>query len=806
MNIPADPLAILDRLKTGSPTAADIELIQQLLMPGATPDTVQLGKYNVNIAEGKDIHIGDRIYQGASAEAIRSSLRSVLQELTDIPQPEVYELKPINELVATVRSQLDTIERERHGTMLLWRVNEPVPVEEIYVDVEILERPTKEFSSDKDGLLQTFQPEDRASFYTMGLGKPGRRLAGMKAVEQSFNRNLHLMVLGLPGSGKTTFLQHLLMQCLGGGVPFLAHRIPVLMRLRDYDFSASLGAVASSRSGDRSILMTYIRGCLDSCSDAEFDALLQDGRLWILLDGLDEVPKQDSKSVIRQIEQLVNHCGQNRVVLSCRTQATEHRFRQFLEVQIADFNENQVRQFAHRWFTAIAPANQKPQARQQANRFVQQLDRPENQQIRDLAVTPILLNLTCAVFRDRNGRFYAKRSDLYREGLRLLLQDWDASRSIDRQLSQGSLNIPQKENLLSYVALQKFQQSQYVLFDDDELKDSIANYLSQLPNASNDWATLQSDSSAIRQSIAEAHGLFIQRAASIYSFSHLTFQEYFTAREIVASTKRNGPFDFSALVQHLTEKRWYEVFLLTANILGNADELIHLIKQKIDQQFAPNAALQEFLALVNQISMSVEVPYHSTAIRALYFDFLRDQYVARALDQSLDLVQDQASSNQVNFRSAFDLIHDVARGLKSYLSKARDLTISRGLDQNLAIAITLARDVELAQFMRVAQMNAELQDELQLFRDSLSDPRDWQIFEQWWSDYGETWVKQLQVAMAVYKKFDYKLQLTDEQKEQFQQYYDANKLLIDCMANGTVSDAVKQKVEQTLLLPIAYWR
>ena len=648
-------------------------------------------------------------------------------------------------------------------------VNEPVPVDEIYVDVEILERPTKEFSSDKDGLLQTFQPEDRASFYTMGLGKPGRRLAGMKAAEQSFNRNLNLMVLGLPGAGKTTFLQHLLMQCLGGRVPFLAHRVPILMRLRDYDFSASSGNASSDKSSSRSILMDHIRRCLDCCSEAEFDALFQEGRLWVLLDGLDEVPKHDSKSVIRQIEQLVNHCGQNRIVLSCRTQATEHRFRQFLEVQIADFNENQVRQFAHRWFTAIAPTEQKPQARQQANRFVQQLDRPENQQIRDPAVTPILLNLTCAVFRDRNGRFYTRRSDLYREGLRLLLQDWDASRSIDRQLSQGSLNIPQEESLLCYVALKKFQQPQYVLFEEEELTDSIANYLSQLPGASNDWATLQSDSSAIRQSIAEAHGLFIQRAASIYSFSHLTFQEYFTAREIVTFAKRDGPLAFSQLVQHLSEKRWYEVFLLTANMLSGADELIRLIKQKIDQQFTPNTALQEFLTLVNQISIGVEVPYHLTAIRALYFDFLRDQYVARALDQSVDLVQEQASNEQVNFRLALDLIQDVARGLKSYLSKARDLTISRGLDQNLAIALTLAKDVELAQFMRVAQTNTELQGELQLFHESLSDPRDWQTFEQWWSDYGDTWVKQIQVAIAVYKKLDYEVQLTDEQKAQFQQ-------------------------------------
>jgi len=802
MPIPDELDSIIKNIATGKYTAADLQRLCCEITISGEHDIVQVGKYAVNIAESKDIHIGDRIYQGAGAEAIRDIIRTVLEEIQATPQHSISEPKPLEELVSEVRAHLTNIEQQRHGTMLLWRVNEPVPVDEIYVDVEILERPTKEFSSDKDGLLQTFQPEDRASFYTMGLGKPSRRLAGIKAVEQSFERNLNLMVLGLPGSGKTTFLQHLLMQCLGGKVPFLADRIPILMRLRDYDFSIPSGATSMGSSSNRSPLMHHIRGCLDNCSDTEFDTLFQDGRLWILLDGLDEIPKADSKSVIRQIEQLVNRCGQNRVVVSCRTQATEHRFRQFLEVQIADFNEKQVKQFANRWFTAIAPADQKTQAVQQANRFIQQLDRPENQQIRDLAVTPILLNLTCAVFRDRNGRFYSKRSDLYREGLRLLLQDWDASRSIDRQPAQYSLNIPQKENLLSHVALQKFQQSQYVLFDEDELTDSIADYLGQLPNASADLATLQADSTIIRQSIAESHGLFIQRAASIYSFSHLTFQEYFTAREIVASTKRNGAFDFNSLVQHVTEKRWYEVFLLTANMLPNADELVCLIKQQIDQQFASNTALQEFLGLVKQLANGIEAPYHPTAIRALYFDFLRDQYLARALDESLSLVKDKANSDQVDFRLAFEYVQDIARGLKSYLSKAQDLAISRVLDQNLAIAITLARDVELAQFMRVAQTNSELQNDLQLLRDSLSDPRDWQTFEQWWSDYGKTWIEQLKTTMAAYKNFDREVQLTEKQTAQFQQYYDANKLLMDCITSSTVSNAVIQEIEEALLRPI----
>jgi hypothetical protein len=47
-------------------------------------------------------------------------------------------------------------------------------------------------------------------------------------------------------------------------------------------------------------------------------------------------------------------------------------------------------------------------------------------------------------------------------------------------------------------------------------------------------------------------------------------------------------------------------------------------------------------------------------------------------------------------------------------------------------------------------------------------------------------------------------QFSKQQKELLQQYYDANKLLVDCLNSGcVVSDRVREEIEETLLLPIA---
>jgi hypothetical protein len=57
----------------GKITKTDIKIFRELLHQDGVGN-LQFGKYNINISEGKDIYIGDRIYQDADAEVIRKVL------------------------------------------------------------------------------------------------------------------------------------------------------------------------------------------------------------------------------------------------------------------------------------------------------------------------------------------------------------------------------------------------------------------------------------------------------------------------------------------------------------------------------------------------------------------------------------------------------------------------------------------------------------------------------------------------------------------------------------------------------------
>jgi Effector-associated domain 10/vWA-MoxR associated protein C-terminal domain len=75
----------IQRIIDGNHNDADLETLRQLLASGDSETISQLGKYNVNIKEGKDIHIGDRIYQQWDEKTIEDLVKAI-QENSGIHQ------------------------------------------------------------------------------------------------------------------------------------------------------------------------------------------------------------------------------------------------------------------------------------------------------------------------------------------------------------------------------------------------------------------------------------------------------------------------------------------------------------------------------------------------------------------------------------------------------------------------------------------------------------------------------------------------------------------------------------------------
>ncbi len=668
----------------------------------------------------------------------------------------------IDALVTQVRVQRFEYIQDQCGILQLLDINRPVSIEHIYIDVNILE----EIETQKWLDISDLQKLGREEFENFGKGSVDeKQIPGMQAVE-TYSK---LRVLGKPGVGKTTFLQHLAIQC--NRAAFAANLVPIFITLRNF--------AEDQTSGDYSILK-HIRQEFIFCGISDpsiIESLLSAGRVLLLLDGIDEVLNHQSNAVFREIHKFSDKYHKNKFVITCRVASRKLQLRGFTDVEIAPFTTEQIVAFVQKWFVAFTKTTNRSGLAESAQ-FIQQLEQPENWQFRRLVITPLFLHLACWVFHSQE-KFPTKRTDFYKEGLDLLLGKWDEARGIERDEIYKGFLLPQKLKLLSQIAAATFEHGHY-FFEQRVIEHYISDYISSVTDTVIEPIQLQLESEAALFAMQAQHGLLVERARGVFSFSYLAFQEYFTARNIVASYNLQALEQaLEGLVSHITDPHWHEIFLLTAGMLRSADSLMQLMKQQVDALVAQDPYLQEFLTWASQKSRTIPTKPKDATVRALYMALARTPHVAShfalasTLDQGMfldaaldDLLLECTISSSPDFAHAYVC----ADALKNIIG----IVLDTGLQKSLQ----------------------KLSSELPSFQQNR------ERFQRWWQASYASWSQQLKTTIANYRNIDHHWQFSPQQQQVLQRYYDANQLLLDCLnSNCEVTAAIRQEIEASLLLP-----
>ncbi len=644
-------------------------------------------------------------------------------------------------LITKFRKNCEQDILKRCGTMRVLDMDQSIALSDIYTDVNILEKITRNQRRDLGELMDLCRVEE---FYRWGLGGiQQKRVEGIEAVRN----HSKLMILGKPGTGKTTFLKFLAISCINGKA--FADLVPIFVTLKDF-----------ADRENRPSLLQFLMGEFSQW-EVEIEPILKSGKALILLDGLDEVQAEYDDRVLREIRELERNYSQSHIVVTCRIAAKQYIFEQFKEVEVADFDEQQIATFTGNWFR---------HKEIKAEDFLAEIKK--NNRVQELATSPLLLTLLCLAFEE-SGSFPTDRAELYKEGLDALLRKWDAKRGIRRDIVYKDLSVQKKEDMLSQIALTTFEKGDYFV-KQRQLEDYICDYIRNTTNAKNNDEELHLDSEAVLKSIEAQHGLFVERARGIYSFSHLTFHEYFAARQIVVSTSPSKlETALQNLVTHITDKRWREVILLSVGMAREADDLLLLMKRKIDSLLADDEKLQSFLAWVDEKSRVVNGSYKIVAVKAYYFD------LARGFAHS----------------GAFKFVLDLAKEIDRTLDRMVDLDFD--LDHAVEGAIDLALD-------RAKEIGDErLYQHLQSLKDRFLNPnQDRNAFPEWWNQNGKEWIAEYQQIVNEHHNIGHDWQFTDDQREKLEQYYQANRFLVECLkSNCYVRRETRQEIEDSLLLP-----
>jgi predicted NACHT family NTPase len=134
----------------------------------------------------------------------------------------------VDALVEQVRSLLNSPILAQCGSLRLLDIAQPIPLDDIYINVNILEQlSSQQWLEVSDLQSATAIPFDRLGWTQSRQKKvPALDTSSLADAQRIISTYPKLMVMGKPGAGKTTFLQKVALQCIRGELPIA--RIPIL--------------------------------------------------------------------------------------------------------------------------------------------------------------------------------------------------------------------------------------------------------------------------------------------------------------------------------------------------------------------------------------------------------------------------------------------------------------------------------------------------------------------------------------------------------------------------------------------------
>lgn len=645
-----------------------------------------------------------------------------------------------------------------YGKMQVMGMPEPVALSEIYVDAYMLSKQTAYQRYAIEELIKRATDPERQH--------KAERVGCLKLVREKGN----LFILGKPGAGKTTFLKRVAFNAAEGFID----KVPIFISLKEW-------------SDSKLELMPFIASQFDICNFPEatlfVEKLLADGHAIVLFDGLDEVNQAGGQRAnhIRAIHDFAKKFDQAQCLITCRIAANEYTFEGFTSVEMADFNEGQVNQFVKNWFFSKPDIGQK---------FLTEFAKAENKNLRELASNPLLLTLLCLLFQETLV-FPQRRVEIYEEAIDALLKKWDSSRGIKRDNVYGKLSLGHKKKMFAQVAARTFVKNEYFI-KKEILQRELTKYLENVPPHDEEI-----DGEVLLQAIEAQHGILTARSRDYYSFSHLTFQEYFTARYIHDNATKGT---LKELLKHCSEQRWREVFLMTTSLLDDATKFMQSFRRAVDDIIRDDKNIFQMLIWATKRRNASETKGRIAQETYIYLA-LADR-LALNLNQYQDYDQTLESASTFPLDLTLDLTLTLARVYSSIRVLNHSLTIALSYafapDINFSLtplvsyvadpAYRLAHAYAMAEKLKLSQLANELAS-----LSNLSEPQT--------SNEYRSFEKRMRAITLKHRDIGHEFTFTDEEIEHLIDYFNANRLLKDCLELATMPREIKEEILDSLFLP-----
>lgn len=412
-------------------------------------------------------------------------------------------------------------------------------------------------------------------------------------------RHPRLVLLGDPGSGKSTFINHLAWTLAFKSIRPLDNTaalvgwseqrsmLPIILPLRTL-----AGRIAKDGQYETTVL-SALRSEIERYGVQRVDNLLNEslhrGAALLLFDGLDEVPIDSTPNVanrsitLQVVRAFIQLYPELKSVITCRTNAFDLDLRNMLGwpvETIAPFTLGQVRHFIPAWYNELFVKGQisHDQGRQLAQILIDTI--VESPKLRAMSQTPLLLTMMTLVLYNK-GELPRDRPVLYERILELLLGQWDKVRN-GESLAEA-IGLPDWGSERVRPLLDKLSYEAFAGATSEDGRGRLTRgtvYMALIDYFKTARIPHPGDV-ALRylDYIEQRSGLLLPDGNDSYVFAHLTLQEHSVGRHIAFNSE-----DPSALImRHRTNDWWREPIMLGVGLVRPA-ELNNILNNLIDHE------------------------------------------------------------------------------------------------------------------------------------------------------------------------------------------------------------------------------
>ncbi len=372
--------------------------------------------------------------------------------------------------------------------------------DDLYVPLGLVERKHQDrrendIAPDNGSRLYESEETDASQVYVLDqflahLGQPGqpKRIA----------------IVGEPGSGKTTLLQKI------AGWLLDRHALPIWISLADLQ----------DETLEHYLLQDWLKAAtrkvtVSAALQTGLGEQFNQGRVWLLLDAIDEMALDGSTALSALARQLRGWVADAHVVLTCRLNVWDARknaleaFETYRNLTFSYGNAataDQVGQFIQRWFQGNPTLGDRLRA---------ELDNPERKRIKDAVKNPLRLALLCRSWSLTQGNLPNTKAALYQQFVETIYE-WKQDRFPTTIAQRCQLN-----HALGQLALRAISQ-----------EDTKFRLRHSLAYAAFGELAIELLPLALQLGWLNQVGISATSGEKVYAFYHPTFQEYFAAQAI----------------------------------------------------------------------------------------------------------------------------------------------------------------------------------------------------------------------------------------------------------------------------------